>query len=95
MYHCSTVPIAQHIANGMFGAVVIEPPGLDPVDEEYVLIQSEEYLGFDGQPADPVKLASAIPDVATFNGRAFGYDARPLTAHVGDRVRFWVLEVSG
>lgn len=92
MYHCSTVPMSQHIANGMFGAVVIEPPGLDPVDEQYVLIQSEEYLGSDGQPADPTKVASAIPDVVAFNGRAFGYDTHPLTARVGDRVRLWVLD---
>src|SRR5690606_31020633 len=45
MYHCSTEPMSAHIANGMFGAVVIEPPGLPEVDREYVLVQSEFYLG--------------------------------------------------
>jgi nitrite reductase (NO-forming) len=93
MYHCSTMPISQHIANGMFGAVVIEPADLDAVDQQYVLIQSEEYLGADAQPADPVKVAAGIPDLVAFNGRAFQYDAHPLTAHVGDRVRIWVLDV--
>lgn len=93
MYHCSTMPMSQHIANGMFGAVVIEPADLDLVDRQYVLIQSEEYLGADGAPADAAKVATGIPDVVTFNGRAFQYDAHPLTAHVGDRVRIWVLDV--
>lgn len=93
MYHCSTMPMSQHIANGMFGAVVVEPADLDAVDQQYVLIQSEEYLGADAQPADPAKVAAGIPDLVTFNGRAFQYDAHPLTAHVGDRVRIWVLDV--
>ena len=93
MYHCSTMPMSQHIANGMFGAVVIEPDDLPAVDRQYVLVQSEEYLGADGEPADPVKVAAGIPDVVAFNGRAFQYDTHPLTARVGDRVRIWVLDV--
>lgn len=92
MYHCSTMPMSQHIANGMFGAVVIEPDDLPAVDRQYVLIQSEEYLGPDGSPADAAKVATGIPDVVTFNGRAFQYDAHPLTARVGDRIRIWVLD---
>lgn len=92
MYHCSTMPTSQHIANGMFGAVVIEPANLDPVDRQFVLVQSEQYLGADGGPTDATKAAAAIPDIVTFNGRAFQYDAHPLTAAVGDRVRFWVLD---
>ncbi len=92
MYHCSTMPMTQHIANGMFGAVIIEPDGLDPVDREYVLIQSELYLGADGGPASDVKAAAMDADVMAFNGRAFQYAAHPLTAHVGERVRFWILD---
>ncbi len=92
MYHCSTMPMTQHIANGMFGAVVIEPDGLEPVDRSYVLIQSELYLGADGAVADAAKLATMTPDVVAFNGRAFQYDAHPLTARVGERVRFWLLD---
>src|SRR5665647_2676506 len=84
MYHCSTMPMSQHIANGMFGAVVIEPDDLPPVERQYVLIQSEEYLGADGGPANPAKVATGIPDLVAFNGRAFQYDAHPLTAHVDD-----------
>ncbi|WP_425953476.1 multicopper oxidase domain-containing protein [Xylanimonas sp. McL0601] len=93
MYHCATMPMSNHIANGMFGAVVIEPDGLEPADRSYVLIQSEVYLGADGGPADSAKVAAMTPDVVAFNGRAFQYDAHPLTANVGERVRFWVLDV--
>ena len=48
MYHCSTMPMSAHIANGMFGAVVIEPDDLPAVDRSYVLVQSEYYLGGSG-----------------------------------------------
>ena len=92
MYHCSTMPMTQHIANGMFGAVIIEPDGLEPVDREYVLIQSELYLGAQGGPASDVKAAAMNADVMAFNGRAFQYSAHPLTAQVGERLRFWVLD---
>lgn len=92
MYHCSTMPMSQHIANGMVGAVVIEPADLEPADRQFVLVQSEQYLGADGTATDPRKAATMIPDVVTFNGRAFQYAAHPLTARVGDRVRFWVLD---
>lgn len=92
MYHCSTMPMTQHIANGMFGAVIIEPDGLERVDREYVLIQSELYLGAEGGPASDVKAAALDADVMAFNGRAFQYAAHPLPATVGERVRFWVLD---
>ncbi len=92
MYHCSTMPMTQHIANGMFGAVIIEPDGLDSVDREYVLIQSELYLGAQGGPASDVKAAAMDADVMAFNGRAFQYAAHPLEARAGERVRFWVLD---
>jgi nitrite reductase (NO-forming) len=92
MYHCSTMPMSNHIANGMFGAVVIEPDGLQAVDRSYVLVASEAYLGGDGEPADAAKVAALVPDVVAFNGRAFQYDAHPLEARVGERVRMWVLD---
>jgi len=91
MYHCGTMPMTQHIANGLFGAVVIEPEGLPAVDAEYVLIQSEVYLGANGGPASDVKTAAMQPDIAAFNGRAFQYVSHPLTASAGDRVRLWIL----
>ncbi len=50
MYHCGTAPALHHIGNGMYGAIIIDPPDLAPVDHEYVLVQSELYLGPEGQP---------------------------------------------
>ena len=41
MYHCGTPPVLHHIANGMYGAVIIDPPNLPPVDHEFVMLQSE------------------------------------------------------
>lgn len=91
MYHCSTMPMSAHIANGMFGAVVIDPPDLAPVDREYLLVQSEYYLGPQGGEVDMDRLATGDPDVVAFNGYANQYDAAPLPARVGERVRVWVL----
>ncbi|HET6652063.1 MAG TPA: multicopper oxidase domain-containing protein [Nocardioides sp.] len=92
MYHCSTMPMSGHIASGLFGAVVIEPPGLPDVDRSYVLTQSELYLGEPGGPVDMGKLRSETPDAVVFNGYANQYDHRPLRARVGERVRIWLLD---
>ena len=75
-----------------FGAAVIEPDGLEPADRQYVLIQSELYLGAQGGPASAAKVSAMAPDVVAFNGRAFQYAAHPLTATAGERVRIWVLD---
>lgn len=92
MYHCSTMPMSLHIANGMFGAVVIDPPDLPAVDREYLLVQSEPYLGPQGGIADAASIAAERPDLVVFNGYANAYDADPLVARVGERVRIWVLD---
>jgi nitrite reductase (NO-forming) len=92
MYHCATMPMSLHVANGMFGAVIIDPPELAPVDREYVLVQSELYLGPQGQVADADRLASEQPDLVVFNGYANQYDHARLTASVGERVRVWVVD---
>jgi len=91
MYHCSTVPMSQHIANGMFGAVVIDPPDLDPVDHEFVMIQSEMYLGGQGEIADLNKIQAEAPDLVAFNGYANQYEYDPIEVDESDRVRIWVL----
>ena len=92
LYHCSTMPMSAHIANGMFGAVVIEPSDLPAVDRSYLLVQSELYLGPQGGVVDEAKLAAERPDAVVFNGYANQYDARLLTARAGERVRVWVLD---
>ncbi|MFF2833817.1 multicopper oxidase domain-containing protein [Cellulosimicrobium cellulans] len=92
MYHCSTMPMSLHIANGMFGAVIVDPPDLARVDHEYVVVQSELYLGAQGASADDAKVAAAEPDLLAFNGYANQYRYDPLEARVGERVRVWVLD---
>ncbi|WP_084638087.1 multicopper oxidase domain-containing protein [Gordonia shandongensis] len=91
LYHCSTMPMSVHMANGMFGAVVIDPPDLPTVDREYVLTQSEVFLGGPDGTADPAKVAEDRPDLVVFNGYANQYDHAPLRATVGQRVRIWVV----
>ncbi|HEY3513869.1 multicopper oxidase domain-containing protein [Kribbella sp. NPDC051137] len=92
MYHCSTMPMSTHIANGLFGAVVIDPPGLAPVGKSYVLLQSELYLGANGGEVDTGKLMAERPDLVVFNGYADQYDHQPLQARAGERIRVWVLD---
>lgn len=90
MYHCSTMPMSTHIANGLFGAVIIDPPDLEPA-REYLLVQNEFYLGPQGGVVDSAKLAEEDPDLVVFNGYANQYRDRPLPVEVGERVRVWVL----
>lgn len=92
MYHCSTMPLLLHVGNGMYGVVIVDPPDLPAVDREYVLVQSEFFLGPEGQPGDLAKMQAERPDAVVFNGHASQYLHRPITANAGDRVRFWVLD---
>ena len=96
MYHCGTKPVLAHIANGMYGAIVVQPKeGLPPVDNEYVLVGSEWYLNGDGiqEPAslDMSKARARMADWVTFNGYANQYVTHPLTADPGETTRFWVV----
>lgn len=91
LYHCSTSPMSLHLASGMHGAVIIDPTGLTAVDREYAIIASEVYLGPEGGEPSTDKIAAKTPDLTTFNGVAFQYSQQPLTARVGERVRFWVM----
>lgn len=92
LYHCSTPPMSVHLASGMYGAVIIDPDGLAEADREYLLIQSETYLGPEGSETDAAKVAAKAPDLMAFNGVAFQYALAPLEARAGERVRFWVLD---
>ena len=92
LYHCSTMPMSLHLASGMHGAVIIDPPTLAEVDHEYLLVHSEIYLGPEGGPTDAAKVVAKTPDLTVFNGVAFQYVQQPLTARTGQRVRFWVLD---
>ena len=105
MYHCGTPMVLEHIASGMYGAVVVEPRAGFPtkVDREYVIIQSEFYAKpdpdkrrVDGAPLyvlDGDRLRAAQPTHTVFNGAHDGMVKQPLPAKAGERVRLHVLNV--
>jgi nitrite reductase (NO-forming) len=92
MYHCGTAPALDHIGNGMYGAVVVDPPGLPAVDHEYVMVQSELYTGPQNQPGDYAKMQSDQPDAVVFNGYVNQYKFAPIKVNPGQRIRVWVLD---
>lgn len=91
LYHCSTPPMTLHIANGMYGAVIIDPPGLAPVDREYALVGAQLYAGPPDSDAKTTAIRAGQPDGWMFNGTAAQYMHAPLPARTGDRVRIWVV----
>ncbi|MDT0631787.1 copper-containing nitrite reductase [Rubrivirga sp. S365] len=97
VYHCATAPVGLHVANGMYGLILVEPEGgLPPVDKEFYVMQSEFYTaGATGEPGvQPFSLEKARdeePEYVVFNGRVgsmTGEDA--LQASVGETVRLFV-----
>src|SRR3954468_22335858 len=105
MYHCGTPMILEHIASGMYGAVIVEPREGYPTkaDREYVVIQSEFYAKVDpgkrkvgGSPLyvlDSDRLRAAQPTHTVFNGLHNGMVKNPLPAKPGERVRLYLLNV--
>jgi nitrite reductase (NO-forming) len=98
MYHCGTKPVLMHIANGMYGAIVVDPkPGVLPkVDRSYVLVASEWYLDSNGLKKaaqfNMTKAHARQPDWMTFNGYSGQYVTHPLKAEPGQTVRFYVVD---
>lgn len=90
MYHCGTAPALHHIGMGMFGAIIIDPPDLAPVDHEFVFVQSELYSAPPGEPASLEKMAADAWDAVVFNGYVNQYRDRPIRIEPGERVRVWV-----
>ena len=95
MYHCGTAPALHHIANGMFGMVIVEPKGgLPKVDKEFAVVQSEWYLGAQGEPVDYTKASAGAPapDFVAFNGIANQYKDNPVAVPTKGRIRVFVLD---
>ncbi|MBP8793388.1 MAG: nitrite reductase, copper-containing [Lutibacter sp.] len=97
VYHCATAPVGMHIANGMYGLILIEPEGgLPKVDKEYYIMQGDFYTkGENGepglQPFDMQKAVDEEADYVVFNGAVgalVGDNA--ITAKVGETVRLFV-----
>jgi nitrite reductase (NO-forming) len=93
VYHCGTPPVLLHMANGMYGAIIVEPETpLPPAEESYVIVQSEWYTQqISGQLMGPnyEKMLAERPDEVVFNGVAFQYRDQPLTVAAGKRVRIY------
>ncbi|HSJ50140.1 MAG TPA: multicopper oxidase domain-containing protein, partial [Actinomycetota bacterium] len=94
MYHCGVPPVLHHIANGMYGAIVVEPQGLEPA-REYVLVSSELYANEadEGEVAtgDVTAMESADPSYVVFDGMANRYLDAPLQARPDELIRLWVM----
>jgi nitrite reductase (NO-forming) len=93
VYHCGTAPVLHHIANGMYGLIIVDPdPPLEPA-REYWLIESEFYAkAGEGDTWDPDmdKMLAPRPDIVAFNGAAFQYKDNPLPAKAGEKIRLYV-----
>ncbi len=95
VYHCATASpsIPAHIANGMYGMILVEPEGgLPPVDKEFYVLQSDFYTkeSKDGiLEFDHKKGSAEHPTYVVYNGMAGSLVKNPLTAKVGDKIRIF------
>jgi nitrite reductase (NO-forming) len=97
VYHCATAPVGMHIANGMYGLILVEPAGgLPQVDKEYYIMQGDFYTkGKNGerglQPFDMEKAVDENADYVVFNGSVGALTGdNAITAKVGETVRLYV-----
>lgn len=97
IYHCATAPVGMHIANGMYGLIVVEPEeGLPPVDKEFYVVQSEfytpgEYRAAGDQPFDMQRAIKEDASYVVFNGHDGALTGdNSMKADVGDNVRMFV-----
>jgi nitrite reductase (NO-forming) len=97
VYHCATAPVGMHIANGMYGLILVEPPGgLPPVDREYYVMQGDFYTvgKYREKGLQPFDMQKAIEENATyvlFNGSEGALVGdKALTAKVGEKVRLYI-----
>lgn len=96
VYHCATPMVAEHIANGMYGLILVEPEeGLPPVDREFYVMQGEVYtneaFGSTGLLTENVQaLLNEDPEYLVFNGAVGALTTqKPLKAKVGETVRIY------
>ena len=96
VYHCATPMVAQHIANGMYGLILVEPEeGLPPVDREFYVMQGEIYtkeaFGSTGLLTENTQaLLNEDPEYLVFNGAVGSLtEQKPLKAKVGETVRIF------
>jgi nitrite reductase (NO-forming) len=97
VYHCATAPVGMHVANGMYGLILVEPAaGLPKVDREYYVMQGDFYTqgGYRETGLQAFDMAKAIeehPTYVLFNGAEGALVGdRALTATVGETVRIYI-----
>ncbi|MEZ5464503.1 MAG: copper-containing nitrite reductase [Lysobacteraceae bacterium] len=97
VYHCATAPVGMHVANGMYGLILVEPPeGLPPVDKEFYVMQGDFYTvgKYREKGHQDFDMQKAIEENATYvlfngaEGALVGDNA--IRASVGEHVRFYV-----
>ncbi|HET7034823.1 MAG TPA: copper-containing nitrite reductase [Thermomicrobiaceae bacterium] len=96
VYHCAAAPAPMHIANGMYGLIVVEPPeGLPAVDHEFYVMQGDFYpagnVGDKGMRRfDMTKMMAEDPEYVVFNGSVGALTGEhELESNVGDTVRIF------
>ena len=97
VYHCATAPVGMHVANGMYGLILVEPPeGMPKVDKEYYVMQGDfytttKYREKGHAPFDMEKAIDENPTYVLFNGAEGSMTGdKALTAKVGENVRLYV-----
>jgi len=97
VYHCATAPVGMHVANGMYGLILVEPPeGMPPVDKEFYVMQGDFYTvgKFREKGLQAFDMQKAIDENATyvlFNGSENALTGdNAIKASVGDSVRLYV-----
>ena len=97
VYHCATAPVGMHVANGMYGLILVEPPeGLPPVDKEFYVMQGDfytttKYREKGHAPFDMQKAIDENPTYVLFNGGETALTGdKALKASVGQSVRLYV-----
>lgn len=96
VYHCATAMVAEHIAGGMYGLILVEPDkGLPAVDHEFYVMQGEMYTSrpfgeYGLQEFSRIKLLAETPEYLVFNGAVGALTKdHPLQANAGDTVRLF------
>jgi nitrite reductase (NO-forming) len=97
LYHCGTAPVAMHIANGKYGALIVDPVRPLPPAREFVFVQSEFYTKqasdtAGAQQLDWDKLLGLAPDEIAFNGIANQYADHPIRVTAGEPIRLYVVD---
>jgi nitrite reductase (NO-forming) len=97
VYHCATAPVGMHVANGMYGLILVEPPqGLPKVDREYYVMQGDfyttgKYREKGHQAFDMEKAIDEKPTYVLFNGAEGALTGdKAITAKVGEKVRLFI-----